>query len=57
MNKDSNNKLKCRHCHAVFKHRQSKFKHEKNCKLSTDRKKLTCEDCFKEFTKGCTFET
>ena len=42
MNK--NNLLKCSHCNHVFKHRQSKFKHEKVCGKE-NFKIHKCDEC------------
>ena len=34
-------RYKCNHCDAVFSHRQSKFKHELNCKKRTSTPNLS----------------
>ena len=45
-------RYKCNHCDAVFSHRQSKFKHELNCKKRTSTPNLfKCDSCEKQFSR------
>jgi hypothetical protein len=41
----------CKYCDKVYKHKQSKYKHEKNCKHNTDVNYISKEDYLKELQK------